>query len=103
MHTQSIQDMVNRTWARPIGEDIMRKAVTLNCQNFDNLTAVQVINMFRSIQFETVANEKEKSEYWITQSPFNNKWYIFLILARGSWPTIPIMVLNTRPKICVTS
>jgi hypothetical protein len=36
-------------------------------------------------------------EYWLAQSPFNDRWYLFAAIAEEDFPTVPTGVFDTPP------
>lgn len=62
-------------------------------------TPDQLQEMLSSICFEhKVSTPTDDDEYWLAQSPFNHKFYVFASCAfGGGWPTSPVYVLDERP------
>jgi hypothetical protein len=40
----------------------------------------------------------DDDEYWLAQSPFDGKWYLFASLPCAGWPTSPVRVYDERPE-----
>jgi hypothetical protein len=40
----------------------------------------------------------DDDEYWLAQSPFDGKWYLFASLPCAGWPTSPVEVSGERPE-----
>lgn len=64
------------------------------------LTVREIIEKIQLITFDHKASTpSDDDEYWLCQSPFDGKWYLFASLAMGGgWPEEPVSVTVDRPS-----
>lgn len=96
MNTNDIRKFIQAAWLNPLGEDALRRAVALSCQQYENLTAVQIITYFHSVHFE-IKTDSHGYEHWLTHSPFDHMWYRFVFDRKSPWPQKPTYIYKERP------
>ena len=74
----------------------MRKAVVSICPQYA-LKPVLIEGIKRVVFEHRPAIYSNDDEYWLAQSPFNGKWYVFVANDFVQMPERPVFVEDTRP------